>query len=409
MTDQQDNAPKENPSQETPSTAWREQSKVTPKKRWSIAELTLLGALGTIVMVIVFNVFLGSQHAKKTPDTSAKRADYQDELQSNMAAIQNQKTSHSASDEQPANTSSSMAGTSSESAQTNQKNDDDKLKEQMMMIMMQQKAAAEQVAQQAYEARLNAPTSLMTDSGNAANNATNNGTYSQEGTQTATANAVFSGGGTNSAFGNQTTQAQSVAASTLAHPDYTIASGELIPAVLESPIDSDLPGMVRAVTSEPIYAYTGNASLIPAGSRLIGQYSSSISQGQTRVMIIWNRVILPNGITAQINSPGTDSLGMAGQGADSVNRHFVAQFSEATFLTLIGGGVATIGVSGDDEYNSAAQYRTGIAQSMNQTASTTLSGSVAIQPTLKINQGQKINVFVAKDIDFYGALNGASS
>ncbi len=214
----------------------------------------------------------------------------------------------------------------------------------------------------------------------------------------------FAGHSANARFANTATVATAVKASHLAHPAYTIANGEFLHAVLETAIDSDLPGMVRAVVSRPAYAYTGEQPIIPAGARLIGQYSSEIAQGQRRVMVIWNRMLLPNGITVQLNSPGVDALGRAGQGADSVNRHFFERFGESALLSLIGAGTATAGVNDNDQYNSASQYRMAISQSFRQSAQDSLQGSVAMKPSLHIYQGARINVFVAHDLSFYDVL-----
>jgi len=205
-------------------------------------------------------------------------------------------------------------------------------------------------------------------------------------------------------FGNQASTTITVQAKHMAHPGYTIASGELLHAVLETALNSDLPGMVRAELTRPVYAYTGERELIPAGSRLIGQYSSAVFQGHNRVMIVWNRVILPKGIVITINSPGTDALGRAGMGADQINRHFVERFGEATLLSLIGAGVANAGVATGDQYNSASAYRSAIAQSFQQSANQSLQNSLPIKPTITIHQGAKINVFVARDLSFYQAL-----
>lgn len=214
--------------------------------------------------------------------------------------------------------------------------------------------------------------------------------------------ATFVGKDANSRFANQSATTETVTAHKIAHPSFTIASGELVPAVLESAVNSDLPGMVRAVTSRPVYSYTGARVLIPAGSRLIGQYSSGVIQTQRRVFVMWNRVVLPNGTAVDINSPGTDRLGTAGQGADSYETHFWSRFGQATLLSILGAGVATAGVGTGDEYNSASQYRSDIAQNLQDAAQSSLNSTVANAPTLHLFQGAKINVFIAHDLNFYG-------
>lgn len=188
------------------------------------------------------------------------------------------------------------------------------------------------------------------------------------------------------------------------HLSTTLAQGSTIAATLESRIQSDLPGMVRAVTQNDIYSETGTNLLIPKGSRLVGQYASAIAQGQNRVFVVWQRLIRPDGIDVQLNSPGTDSLGGAGIEANHVNNHFVQQFGQAALLSIIGAGVATLGVNPRDEFNSLAAYRSGLAQSFNQTAQTNFRNQGMIKPTLYIHQGAAIQVFVARDLDFYQAL-----
>lgn len=219
-----------------------------------------------------------------------------------------------------------------------------------------------------------------------------------------TSSSTFAGSGSFSSFGNQQTTTSVVEAQHIAHPDVTIASGEFMHAALETAISSDLPGMVRAVVSQPVYAYTGEKPLIPAGSRLIGQYSSAVMDGQNRVMVIWNRVVLPNGISVQINSPGTGDLGIAGQGADSVDHHFFARFGQAALLSLIGAGAATMNVNPMDQYNSASEYRSAIAQSFQQSATNSLQNNQSIKNTLHVYQGAKINVFVAHDLSFFNVM-----
>ena len=259
----------------------------------------------------------------------------------------------------------------------------------------------QQNTQKALMARQNAPTSMFSTSG--AIGGFSNAPATQN--TAASDNAkTFAGQGVYTDFGNQSMNTTAVSAKKIAHPESTIASGEFLHAVLETAIQSDLPGQIRAVVSQPVYAYVGQAPLIPAGSRLIGQYSSSVLQGQNRVFVVWNRVILPNGTSAQINSAGTDELGVSGQGADDVNTHFFSRFGEASLLSIIGAGVSNAGVNTSDQYNSASQYRMAMAQSFQQSANNSLQDSMQIKTTLTIDQGAAINVFVAHDIDFYGVM-----
>lgn len=224
-----------------------------------------------------------------------------------------------------------------------------------------------------------------------------------------TREATFAGTNHNAQFANQSMTTSTIDAERIAHPDFTIVSGELLHAVLETAVNSDLPGMVRAVVSKPAYAYTGERVIIPAGSRLIGQYSSAVLQGQNRVMVMWNRVVLPSGIAVALSSPGVDGLGIAGQSANSVVTHFLARFGQAALLSVLGAGVANMGVSNQAQFNSAAQYRMAMAGSFQQSAKSSLQGTQHIKPTLHIYQGADINVFVAHDLSFYNVLKLAST
>lgn len=206
-------------------------------------------------------------------------------------------------------------------------------------------------------------------------------------------------------FGNQAYTPGVIKATRGANPNTTVMSGEFIHATLETRINSDLPGMVRAVVSRPVYAYVGHKILIPRGSRVIGQYSSQTRQGINRVFVIWNRVILPNGNSALISSPSSSGLGEAGLGADDYNTHFMKRFSMAGLLSVIGAGTATVGVDQNQAgFNSAAAYRMAVANSFNNAAQSSLAEASTIKPTITVYQGDEINIFVAHDIDFSGVL-----
>ena len=94
---------------------------------------------------------------------------------------------------------------------------------------------------------------------------------------------------------------------TLGDREFIIAQGKLIDAVLETAVNTDQPGMLRALVSNDIYGDSGRTILLPRGSRLIGQYNSDVARGQSRVFVIWQRVIRPDGIDVQLDSGGTGS------------------------------------------------------------------------------------------------------
>lgn len=178
-----------------------------------------------------------------------------------------------------------------------------------------------------------------------------------------------------------------------------IAQGQLLHAILETAINSDLPGSLRAIIDQPIYAEDGSQVLIPPGSRLIGQYKSGMLQGQSRVFVVLTRLITPNGISLNLASPGVDALGMAGMSADTIDHHFWQQFGTAALLSIVGAGTSNVGVASNAPYNASQVYRMAVANSLNQTAQQILQRGM-ISPTLWINQGSPLQVFVAHDLDF---------
>ena len=241
-------------------------------------------------------------------------------------------------------------------------------------------------------ARMNASSSFVLDSSPS--------NSEESSAQTNSNHPLLVGTNANAQFINQQEDIVSVSAKRIPHPDFTVPAGELIPATLEVAMNSDLPGMVRAITKRDIYSLKGGNLLIPKGSSLVGQYSSGIVLGQSRFLIVWNRVERPDGVVITLNSPGTDALGRAGMGADRIDRHFMERFGTSALLSILGGYAAISGVGNQDQYNSKSQYRMGLANSLQQSAGASLEADMMIAPTLSLNQGASINVFVAHDLDF---------
>lgn len=205
----------------------------------------------------------------------------------------------------------------------------------------------------------------------------------------------------NAAYVQQAAQAtvDRVYATPLTPQPYLIGQGKFIFATLSTAINSDLPGQVSAIVNQDVYGEQGRNVLIPRGSRLVGEYRSMLSQNQSRLLVVWTRVIQPNGISVMIASQGTDALGQAGMTGD-VDYHFFARFGAATLISMIGAGASTIGVNPDDPYNSMAAYRQAITQATSQQANSMLNESTSIPPTVHVRQGDRVVVFVNHDLDF---------
>ncbi|MDQ3074310.1 MAG: type VI secretion protein [Pseudomonadota bacterium] len=180
----------------------------------------------------------------------------------------------------------------------------------------------------------------------------------------------------------------------MARLDRLVPQGAVIGAVMETALNSDQPGFARALTQRDMYSFDGSAILIPAGSRLIGQYKSGVAQGASRLFVLWTRLIRPDGVSIELASPATDDLGRGGIGG-KVNRHFVQRFGGAILTSVLSGGIsaATASLSGGSTIlvGSAGQAST-LASQATQTAD--------IPPTITTRQGAAVRVFVARDLDF---------
>ena len=170
-------------------------------------------------------------------------------------------------------------------------------------------------------------------------------------------------------------------------PRNTVAQGTLIPAVLETAINTDLPGYARAVVSADVRSFDGTRVLLPRSTRLIGQYKSGIQAGQKRAYVIWTRLIRPDGVSVDIGSPGVDFSGQTGL-AGKVSTHFFERFGSAMLLSVVG-GLSALG--------SSAAIITGGGQSA---AAAAVGQTGQIAPTVKVPQGEPIRVFTARDLDF---------
>ncbi len=199
------------------------------------------------------------------------------------------------------------------------------------------------------------------------------------------------GGSDNDQFANRVGdgEVQVASAQQLSNPAMTVTQGTLIPAVLETAIDTDLPGYVRALVSRDVRSFDGTQVLIPRSSRLIGQYKSGLAAGQTRAYVIWTRLIRPDGASVALASPAVDFAGNSGL-AGKVDGHFMQRFGSAVLLSVVS-GLGALGSSG------TSVVLSGGGQSA---ASVAAQRDTAIPPTIRVAQGQPIRIFTARDLDF---------
>ena len=210
--------------------------------------------------------------------------------------------------------------------------------------------------------------------------------------------------------------------------DALVPQGFMIRGILETAISSDLPGNVRASVTEDVYSFDGRRVLIPKGTMLTGEYKSGLVRGQSRVLIVWTRMLRADGASLMLGSYGTDTLGRSGVTGE-VDTHFLDRFGNAALLTLTGGVaqfVASLGqnnnstqnqtyaldpltgslvpISGSGQNSVLLSARQVGAQSMSQAisklAEEALKDEIKIPPTIYVNQGTRILVFVKRDLDF---------
>jgi type IV secretion system protein VirB10 len=184
-------------------------------------------------------------------------------------------------------------------------------------------------------------------------------------------------------------------ATKLADPANTVVQGTLIPAVLETAINTDVPGYARAVVSQDVRSFDGSKVLIPRSSRLIGEYKGVTEAGQRRAYLMWTRLVRPDGVSIALASPAADFTGEAGIGG-KVNSHFFSRFGSSILLSILGGagslftgGASTVVVSGGQSAASVAAQRDSTRP-----------------PTIKVQQGEPIRVFTARDLIFSDGANG---
>ncbi len=189
---------------------------------------------------------------------------------------------------------------------------------------------------------------------------------------------------------------------------FEIKTGTVIPGIMISGINSDLPGSLIAQVSQNVYdTATGHHLLIPQGSKLYGVYDARVVYGQSRVLVAWNRLNFPDGSAVTLGAmPGTDISGYAGY-EDQVNNHYLRIFGSSFLMSLITGGTSyamdNVSNSSDDSDGTSVQdaMAAALAAQMGQATMSLLQKNLNIKPTLEIRPGYQFNVIVTKDVAFH--------
>ena len=216
------------------------------------------------------------------------------------------------------------------------------------------------------------------------------------------------------------TKAARVEATRIGDLRRTIAQGRIIQATTESALNTELPAPIRAIVSRDTYGEAGTEPLIPKGSRLIGTYNTTISGGQSRVYVVWTRVIRPDGVDVMLNSPLVDQIGQAGIGGQ-VDTKFQQIFSRAVMASVVsislamgsdaitGGGNTGTTTSTFGTTQSGDGATTATVNALNRLGGTTdsfLQRFINVSPTILVDQGTPVNVFVNRDLVFPAGVSG---
>ena len=206
-----------------------------------------------------------------------------------------------------------------------------------------------------------------------------------------------SAGGTNSALAEmlQPTRTAAVAAGVMPDRRFLLPKGAFIDCTLETAIDSSLPGMTTCILATDVWSADGSVVLMERGTKLVGETRGDVQQGQRRLFVLWSEARTPAGVVVELASPGTDALGRSGVTGD-VDTHFAARFGAAILISLIDAGTAALIAAqsnGDSSVVIAPQGASGVVAEV-------LRQTINIPPTIRVPQGERLQVLVARDVTF---------
>jgi len=189
------------------------------------------------------------------------------------------------------------------------------------------------------------------------------------------------------------TQTAAVKAGILPNRNFVLAKGSTLDCVLETAIDSTVPGITTCQITRDIYSDNGKVLLLDRGSRLVGEYSGGLQQGQARMFMLWTRARTPHGVVVNIDSPSTDELGRAGVDGH-IDTFFWKRFGAAILMSVVSDGIDASRKSTSNIYlNNTGRAAEKVVDSM-------LLQHADITPRLVRNQGTRLQVMVARDLDF---------
>jgi type IV secretion system protein VirB10 len=175
---------------------------------------------------------------------------------------------------------------------------------------------------------------------------------------------------------------------------WLLPKGAFIDCTLETAIDSSLPGMATCVLAADVFGADGRVVLLERGSRLVGETQTDVGATQARVAVLWSEVRTPTGVVVRLASPATDALGGSGV-PGAVDRHLGARFGAAVLLSLINGGMSA--AVAHQQGSAGVVYN---VQGSQEVGAEALRGTIGIMPTIRVLPGARVQVLVARDVDF---------
>ena len=173
---------------------------------------------------------------------------------------------------------------------------------------------------------------------------------------------------------------------------FLILAGTSLPCILQTAMDTSTPGYASCVIPQDVYSENGAVVLLEKGTKVLGEYRSSLKAGQARLFVLWTRAVTPNGVALDLASSASDALGRAGFDGD-IDRHFWERFGGALLLSIVDDGAAAVAPG-------TAALETVHVPS--DAAGIALQHSIDLPPTLKKPQGSEVAIFAAQDFDFSG-------
>ncbi|WP_156851387.1 type IV secretion system protein VirB10 [Bartonella refiksaydamii] len=197
----------------------------------------------------------------------------------------------------------------------------------------------------------------------------------------------------------QPTRIEGTRAGVIGNRNFIIAMGTSIPCILETALNSDQPGFASCIINRDILSDNGRVVLLDKGTQVVGEYRGGIKQGQSRLFVLWTRAKTPNGVIITLASPATDSLGRAGFDGN-INTHWWERFSSALLLSVVDSATATLTNKMKSNSKTGGLNNSGANNIGKDAATVALENQINIPPTLEKFQGELVNIFVARDLDF---------